>query len=478
MLAEHVGLALWTRRSWLVLFGDGTECGGVALNGGSLHVVFDATQPAHFFAAARAARTAVNEQGHGRTMAGALFGALAVQHQNPSMHGRSFPHEGRCSLAVERRDAAAQGAFASGSQCHRLFEVGIGHQRAHGSKGLHIVHCTCLVGTVMAHEHGREEGAAFELRADDFGGFGGPKHTFSLRLDVLDLVQDVLALGFPDEGTHPHAICLGVANRGFGQLPHQGFLHRVHDTFRDKNASDSRALLTALHGHFFAHFFDKQVKLRRAWHRIGAQNRRIQGVGLHVERHGELGDARVGFEHSARGGRSREGHHVALVNVVQDVSGGTTNQLERARREDAAFVNGGHHALGEKGGHRGGFDDGRNACQPIDSHFFQHAPDREVEGVDVHSDPLFGDQQVVSSECPLFSKWHEIAVGRKGCVGQLPAKACIGKQIANASFNVDPRICTCGPCGPADLIELLFHGMQVQCQTLQHAPALLKGHGA
>ena len=172
------------------------------------------------------------------------------------------------------------------------------------------------MGTVVAHEHGREKGTAFELRADDFGGFGGAKHTFSLGLDVLDLIQHVLALCLSNEGAHAHTVSLGVSNRGFGQLPHQGILNRIHDTFRDKNAANGCALLTTLHGHFFPHLFDKQVKLRRARHRIRAKNGRIQGVGLHVERHGALGDSRVGFEHSARGGRSREGHHVALVDIV------------------------------------------------------------------------------------------------------------------------------------------------------------------
>ena len=112
--------------------------------------------------------------------------------------------------------------------------------------------------------------------------------------------------------------------------------------------------------------------------------------------------------------------------------------MEGAGREDAAFVNGRHHALCEKRSDRGRLDNGGNACQPIDRHFFQHAPDREVEGVDVHSDPLFGDQQVVPSECTFPSKRHEIAVGCKGRIGQLTAETRIGEQIADASLNVNP----------------------------------------
>ena len=160
---------------------------------------------------------------------------------------------------------------------------------------------------------GGRKAPTFELCADDFGGFGGPKHAFCFGLDAGHLLQHVVALRASDQRPHAHSVDLRIADRGFGQLRDQGFLNGIHGMGWDKNASDGSALLATLHGHFFAHLFDEQVKFRGAWHRIGAKNGRIQGVGLHVEWHGVFGDSRVGLQHFARGRGPREGHHVPLI---------------------------------------------------------------------------------------------------------------------------------------------------------------------
>ena len=45
------------------------------------------THAAHFFAAARAPWSAVDEHGQGGAVAGAFLGAVAVEHQNAAMFG-------------------------------------------------------------------------------------------------------------------------------------------------------------------------------------------------------------------------------------------------------------------------------------------------------------------------------------------------------------------------------------------------------
>ncbi len=52
-----------------------------------LHIMFDPADTAHFFAAAGAARTAVDEHRERAAVTGALFGAFVIEDKDPSMPG-------------------------------------------------------------------------------------------------------------------------------------------------------------------------------------------------------------------------------------------------------------------------------------------------------------------------------------------------------------------------------------------------------
>ena len=189
-----------------------------------------------------------------------------------------------------------------------------------------------------------------------------------------------------------------------------------------KNASDGSALLATLHGHFFAHLFDEEVKFRCAWNGIGAKNGGIQRVGLHIEWHRVFCHSGIGLQLFACGRGPREGDHVPFIHEIQDVSGRPADKLKRSRRKDATVVNGGHHGLREKGGDSGRFDNGGHPSKPVDRHFFQHAPHREVEGVDVNGDALLGHQQVMSSKRSFPPQRHKISIGGKRRVWKLSSK--------------------------------------------------------
>ena len=188
VFAEHVGLAFRPLAAGLVLLGDGTERGGMPLDGRSLHVVLDAAKAAHFFAAACTTWPTVNQQRHGGSMACALSGAFAVQHQDASVHGSGLTNKGRGCISVEGGDAAAKGAFAFGGQRHGLFNVPVGHQRAHGAKRFHVVHGCAVVRIVLAHQHGREEGPSFGVGAKRLGRLVLSKNPLRLLFNPRDLI--------------------------------------------------------------------------------------------------------------------------------------------------------------------------------------------------------------------------------------------------------------------------------------------------
>ena len=55
------------------------------------------------------------------------------------------------------------------------------------------------------------------------------------------------------------------------------------------------------------------------------------------------------------------------------------------------------------------------------------------------------------------------------------AQACIGKQIADTTFNIYPAIYTCSTCVRTYFIEILFLFQQMKSQRLQHTPTLVEG---
>ena len=94
----------------------------------------------------------------------------------------------------------------------------------------------------------------------------------------------------------------------------------------------------------------------------------------------------------------------------------------------------------------------------------------------MHRNAALGDQKVVATKCAFFAEWHKLAIGGKGAVGQSPPQAGVGKQVADATFDVDPRVGFGRPRGPTCGIELVFHAMEVEGKSFEHAPAFLEGH--
>ena len=86
----------------------------------------------------------------------------------------------------------------------------------------------------------------------------------------------------------------------------------------------------------------------------------------------------------AAGAGIGEGDVITVIQVVQQVTGGTGDQLDGALWKDAGFHHEAHAGLGDISGGGGRLDHARHAGDERWCEFLQHAPDREVEGVDLN----------------------------------------------------------------------------------------------
>ena len=84
--------------------GDPRDGLRTALNRGPLHVVHEAADAAHLFAAAGATRTAVHEPGQRRAVTGGLLGAIAIDDQQPTVERREAEREFHGGIVVGRED--------------------------------------------------------------------------------------------------------------------------------------------------------------------------------------------------------------------------------------------------------------------------------------------------------------------------------------------------------------------------------------
>jgi hypothetical protein len=126
---------------------------------------------------------------------------------------------------------------------------------------------------------------------------------------------------------------------------------------------------------------------------------------------------------------------------VEQVAGAADHQLQAAGRQQAGFVHQAHHGFGQVAGGGGRLDDAGHAGQEGRGELLQHAPDREVEGVDVHRHAAARHQDVAAGEVALLAQGDRRAFVHQVARRQLAAAhARIGEQRGVAAFDVDPAV--------------------------------------
>ncbi len=190
------------------------------------------------------------------------------------------------------------------------------------------------------------------------------------------------------QGAHGDALGAGIAHHNaFLDAGTHGGNDVGHQLLRHDGAPDGGALLAGLDGHLGDHGLDEGVELRRALDRVRAQDGGVERVGLGGEADAALHNVRVRLQRVGRGRGAGEGHEVAVVEVVQERAGRAGDELQGPLRQDVGLDHGLDHGRRHIAGGRGGLDDGGNAGDERGRKLLQHAPDREVEGVDLHGHP-------------------------------------------------------------------------------------------
>ncbi|MCY1401487.1 hypothetical protein D9M71_166060 [compost metagenome] len=307
-------------------------------------------------------------------------------------------------LWVFGHQAGDQAAFAACGQGQGFVEVVVGHQGADRAERLDVV-STAFGMRVAGQQQGRGEEGTF---IDAFAAWG--KAVLRAEQLVAALQQaghafaNVGLLIMGGQGTHAYAFDRWVADHDFGQALAQAGGHRVDVLGRNDGAADGGALLPGLGGHFTDHFLDVQVELFIVRADVRAEDGAVQRVGLGIERHRVAHQVRVDPQLGGGVGRACEGDEVLALQAVEQVAGAADHQLQAAGRQQAGLVHHPHHGFGQVAGGGGWLDDARHAGEEARCEFLQHAPDREVEGVDVHDYAAARHQDVAAGEFAQFAQ--------------------------------------------------------------------------
>lgn len=465
---EHVGAAH-------VFAGDGGQHGRRALDGGALQVVVDGADAAEFFAAAGAAGAAVFEHGQGRAVAGGLFRGFGVEHLQAAVAGGQGRDGAGGVFEVFGGEGGDQAAFAFGGEFDRFVQVAVAHQGADRAEGFDVVGAAVGVGVVAAQQARGEEGAVFGAFADRGRAAVGTKEALAGVEQVVDGGGDVFFLRDGGQRAHPHAFFVGVAEGDFFQTLDQAFGEGIEVLLRDHDAADGGAFLAGFDGHLADDFLGEQVQFFVVGGDVRGEDGAVQRIRFGVEGDGAVDDVgvRAQFAGGVRG--AGEGDHVLFVELVEQIPGAADHQLQGAFGQRAGVLHEAHAGRGDIAGGGGRFDDAGHAGEEVGGEFFQHAPDREVEGVDVHGDAAARHQDVGAGEVVVLSEGDHRAFVDHVAGGQLfAAHAGVGEQGAEAAVDVEGVVAFGGAGVARQLIEFFFVFLQVKRHGLEAGGAFLE----
>ena len=148
------------------------------------------------------------------------------------------------------------------------------------------------------------------------------------------------------------------------------------------------------------------------------------------------------------------------------------HQLERALGQQPGLDQDAHHGFGEVSGWGGRLHESRHAGDEGRRELLERAPDREVEGVDLHRDAGQARVDVAADEAAVLRERLDRAVDVDLRVGQLAAALRrVGEEHADAAVDVDPRV-VAGRAGAGR------EGVQLLLALGEHERHLLEQHGA
>ena len=270
-----------------------------------------------------------------------------------------------------------QAALATRGDFDGFVVVAVSHQRTDRAEGLDIVGIRLRMRVGGVEDHRRHERTAFGVGVDQFDVGAAVDDGFVAGGQLFDLRKHVGALLEAGERAHAHAFALGVADGGFGESLRQRFGDRVEALGGHDRTPDRGAFLPGLGGDFARDFLDVEIEFDRAGFDVGAEDRTVQRIGFHEEAHRVFDDRGRLFQHQAGRRGTGEADRVLEIELVEQVTGGTADQLHRALRQNSGLDDVAKHQLGQVSGLARGFDDRGYPGEQRRREFFEHAPARE-----------------------------------------------------------------------------------------------------
>ena len=364
-------------------------------------------------------------------------------------------------------DRAGQAAPAARREIDHLGGVLVADDRADRAERLHLMGLRA-VGVVGLQQQRPHERAAFGAGPDDVHVVRVAGHDAARRQQGLDRTAHLFALLQAGQRAHPHAFGRRVAHHHLGQPVARRLRHLVGQRGRHEGPPDRGALLAGLDRHLGDQLPDVQVELRRARPGLGTEDGAVQRVRLGVEPYRPPDDGRVGPQLPGGGRRPGERHQVLLAQVIEQVADAAAHQLDRAFRQQPGV----HDQLDQPGrqvrGLGGRLDQARHAGDERGSEFLQRTPDREVERVDLHRDPVQRSEDVLADEGPALAERLDRPLGEDRVVRQLtPGLAGVAEQHADAAVDVELGVAE-GRAGPGG------QGVKLRAVLAQQRPERLE----
>ena len=162
--------------------------------------------------------------------------------------------------------------------------------------------------------------------------------------------------------------------------------------------------------------------------------------------------------------------------MIEQVADAAAHQLDGAGRQNARLNDAPKHELGEICGARRGLDDGRHSGEQRRRELLEHAPDREIESIDLHRRALERHADMLAEKSTAFRQGLGRTVNVDTPIGQLAhALAGIDEKRGEAAIDVEPRIVLGRARAVREGIELLFVRAQCLGEAFQEAGPLMEG---
>ena len=190
---------------------------------------------------------------------------------------------------------------------------------------------------------------------------------------------------------------------------------------RDDGAADGGTLLARLRGHLTEDCLDEGFELRGVRGDIGAEDGGVEGVGLRAELDAALDDVAVCTQGVRGIGGAGKRHVIAVIQVIQQVTGGAGNELQASLRQNPGIDHEAHAGRGDVASRRGRLNNRGHACDEGRGELLQHAPNGEVEGVDLYGYARDGGVDVAADEGAVLGEDLRFAIRHDGGVGHLAA---------------------------------------------------------